>query len=67
MVWYYLNTNNIDIVVIFISSAPLNNTVLWHCLGKKHLGFEPENNITPGVLIKEIRYTSDHMTIMVDQ
>ena len=25
-VWYYLNTNNIDIVVIFISSVPLNST-----------------------------------------
>ena len=25
-VWYYLNTNNIDIVVIFISSTPSNNT-----------------------------------------
>ena len=25
-VWYYLNINNIDIVVIFISSTPSNNT-----------------------------------------
>ena len=24
--WYYLNTNNIDVAVIFISSAPLNST-----------------------------------------
>ena len=25
-VWYYLNTNNTDIVVIFISSVPSNST-----------------------------------------
>ena len=25
-VWYYMNTNNIDIVVILISSAPSNST-----------------------------------------
>ena len=39
------------------SSAPLNNTALWHYLGKKHLEFRHENNSTPGILIKEIRYT----------
>ena len=49
------------------SSTPWNNTALWHYLGTKHLGFEHENNSTPGVLIKEIRYTLDHMTIMVGQ
>ena len=37
------------------SSAPLNNTTLWHCLGTEHLDFRCENNSTPGVLIKEIQ------------
>ena len=27
LMWYYLKTNNIDIVVIFISSTPSNSTV----------------------------------------
>ena len=27
--WYYSNTNNIDIVVIFISSAPSNSTACY--------------------------------------
>ena len=30
------------------SSAPLNNTALWHYLGTKHLDFRHENNRTPG-------------------
>ena len=38
------------------SSAPSNNTELWHYLDTKHLDFWPENNGTPGVLIEEIRY-----------
>ena len=38
------------------SSAPLNNTALWHYLGTKHLDFRCENNSNPGVLIKEIWY-----------
>ena len=31
------------------SSAPSNNTALWHYLGTKHLDFSRENNGTPGV------------------
>ena len=30
------------------STAPLNNTALWHYLGTKRLDFRRENNITPG-------------------
>ena len=30
------------------SSAPLNNTALWHYLGTKYLDFRHENNSTPG-------------------
>ena len=38
------------------SSAPSNNTTLWHYLGTKHLDFRRENNSTPGALIEEIWY-----------
>ena len=34
------------------SSAPSNNTALWHYLGTKHLDFRHKNN---RVLIKEMR------------
>ena len=43
---YYLNTNNIDIVVIFTSSAPLNSTVFatpgtsHHFMGESEI-FKP--------------------------
>ena len=36
------------------SSAPSNNTALWHYLVTKYLDFRLDNNRTPGVLIKEI-------------
>ena len=36
------------------SSAPSDNTVLWHYLDTKHLDFMCENNSTPGILIEEI-------------
>ena len=36
------------------SSAPSNNTALWHYLGTKHLDYRRENNSTSAVLIEEI-------------
>ena len=42
------------------SSAPSDNTVLWHHLDTKHLDFRCDfrcdSNSTPGVLIEEIQY-----------
>ena len=44
------------------SSAPSINAALWHYLGTYNLDFRRENNSTPGVLIKEIRYTQSYYT-----
>ena len=41
------------------STAPSNNTALWHYLGTKDLDFWHENNSTPGVLIEEIQYSKN--------
>ena len=49
-----------DVENIFImyknSSTPSINATLWQFLDTKHLDFRHDNNSTPEILIKEIRY-----------
>ena len=40
------------------SSAPSINAALWYYLGTYNLDFRREINSTPGVLIREIRYSN---------